>query len=107
MDRQPFTHEGKVYQFGEVAVRPAPSHRIPVLIGGGAEPAIRRAARLADGIYSNASINGFLRQLEWIKDECERVGRDPAEVRIVHYSVILPESRTKTPGPGTPITSGT
>ncbi|HJQ91633.1 MAG TPA: LLM class flavin-dependent oxidoreductase, partial [Acidimicrobiia bacterium] len=87
---QPFTHEGEVYKFGELAVRPAPSKRIPILIGGGAEPAIRRAARLADGIYSNASANGFLRQLEWIRDECERIGRDPAELRIVHYSVILP-----------------
>ncbi|MGH3667373.1 MAG: LLM class flavin-dependent oxidoreductase [Acidimicrobiia bacterium] len=89
---QPFTHEGEVYKFGELAVRPAPSKRIPILIGGGAEPAIRRAARLADGIYSNASANGFLRQLEWIRDECERIGRDPAELRIVHYSVILPGS---------------
>jgi probable F420-dependent oxidoreductase len=87
---RPFTHEGRVYQFSELAVRPAPSERIPILIGGGAEPAIRRAARLADGIYSNASTNGFLRQLEWIKDECDQVGRDPAELRIVHYSVILP-----------------
>ncbi|HWL49367.1 MAG TPA: LLM class flavin-dependent oxidoreductase [Acidimicrobiia bacterium] len=88
---QPFAHEGSVYQFPELAVRPAPSQRIPILIGGGAEPAIRRAARLADGIYSNASTNGFLRQLEWIKDECDRIGRDPAEMRIVHYSVILPD----------------
>ena len=80
----------RVYEFGEVAVRPAPSEPIPILIGGGAEPAIRRAARLADGIYSNATTNGFLRQLEWIRDECDRIGRDPAELRIVHYSVILP-----------------
>jgi probable F420-dependent oxidoreductase len=87
---QPFTHEGTVYEFGEVAVRPATSEPVPILIGGGAEPAIRRAARLADGIYSNATTNGFLRQLEWIKDECDRIGRDPSELRIVHYSVILP-----------------
>jgi len=87
---QPFTHKGRVYQFPELAVRPAPSERIPILIGGGAEPAIRRAARLADGIYSNASTSGFLRQLEWIKDGCEQIGRDPAELRIVHYSVMLP-----------------
>jgi len=87
---QPFSHQGRVYQFPELAVRPAPSERIPILIGGGAEPAIRRAARLADGIYSNASTNGFLRQVEWIKDECEQIGRDPAELRVVHYSVILP-----------------
>lgn len=91
---QPFTHEGRVYEFGEVAVRPAPSEPIPILIGGGAEPAIRRAARLADGIYSNATTNGFLRQLEWIRDECDRIGRDPAELRIVHYSVILPGDST-------------
>jgi probable F420-dependent oxidoreductase len=87
---QPFTHQGRVYQFDELAVRPAPATPIPILIGGGAEPALRRAARLADGIYSNASANGFLRQLEWIKDECDRIGRDPAELRIVHYSVMLP-----------------
>jgi probable F420-dependent oxidoreductase len=87
---RPFIHEGRVYQFPELAVRPAPSERIPILVGGGAEPAIRRAARLADGIYSNASTNGFLRQLEWIKDECEQIGRDLADLRIVHYSVILP-----------------
>jgi probable F420-dependent oxidoreductase len=89
---QPFTHDGKVYPLPELAVRPAPSARIPILIGGGAEPAIRRAARLADGIFSNASANGFLRQLEWLRDECDHVGRDPGELRVIHYSVILPGS---------------
>ncbi|HEU5112871.1 MAG TPA: LLM class flavin-dependent oxidoreductase, partial [Acidimicrobiia bacterium] len=87
---QPFTHEGRVYGCDEVAVRPAPPEPVPILIGGGAEPAIRRAARLSDGIYSNATTNGFLRQLEWVRDECDRIGRDPSELRIVHYSVILP-----------------
>jgi probable F420-dependent oxidoreductase len=89
---QPFTHDGRVHQFPELAVRPVPSSRIPILIGGGAEPAIRRAARLADGLFSNASANGFLRQLEWLRDECDRIGRDPGELRVIHYSVILPGS---------------
>ena len=87
---EPFTHQGRVYRFSELAVRPTPSGRIPILIGGGAEAAIRRAARLADGIYSNASQKRFLQQLEWIRDECDRIGRDPADLRIIHYSVILP-----------------
>ena len=86
----PFTHQGRVYQFPELTVRPTPSSRIPILIGGGAEAAIRRAARLADGIYSNASQKKFLQQLEWIRNECDRIGRDPADLRIIHYSVILP-----------------
>jgi probable F420-dependent oxidoreductase len=87
---QPFEHHGRVYDLPAIAVRPAPSRPIPVLIGGSAEPAIRRAARLADGLFSNASADGFLEQVRWVLDECERIGRDPAGLRFIHYSVLLP-----------------
>jgi probable F420-dependent oxidoreductase len=86
----PFHHRGSVYQFPEVAVRPVPSSPIPILIGGGAEAAIRRAARLADGIFSNVAPDKLVEQLRWIREECENIGRDPSELRIVHYSVMLP-----------------
>ncbi|MFZ0626363.1 MAG: LLM class flavin-dependent oxidoreductase [Acidimicrobiia bacterium] len=87
---QPFRHQGAVYELPELAVRPKPSHRIPVLIGGGAEAAVRRAARLADGLFANVPPEQLLQQLDWVLDECEKVGRDPSELRIVHYSVMLP-----------------
>jgi probable F420-dependent oxidoreductase len=87
---EPFRHRGEVYDLPELGVRPTPSGRIPVLIGGVAEPAIRRAARLSDGIFANVPRDRLLQQLVWIEDECERVGRDPSELRIVHYSVMLP-----------------
>lgn len=86
----PFRHHGKIYDLPELAVRPVPGSKIPVLIGGGAEAAIRRAARLADGLFANVPKDKLLEQLEWIQDECDRIGRDPAELRIVHYSVMLP-----------------
>lgn len=92
---QPFQHSGPVYDLPELAVRPAPSTKIPVLVGGGAEAAIRRAARHADGIFANVPTNDFIRQIEWIKDECDRIGRDPAELRIIHYSVMLPGSSSE------------
>jgi probable F420-dependent oxidoreductase len=87
---EPFTHTGDVYHLPTLAVRPAPAAPIPVLIGGSAEPAIRRAARLADGLFSNASDEGFLRQMDWVLDECARIGRDPSSFRFIHYSVLLP-----------------
>jgi alkanesulfonate monooxygenase SsuD/methylene tetrahydromethanopterin reductase-like flavin-dependent oxidoreductase (luciferase family) len=87
---QPFTHRGAVYDLPTIAVRPAPSTRIPVLVGGGAEPAIRRAARLADGIFSNAPAATLVEQVRWVLDECGRIGRDPSTFRFLHYSVLLP-----------------
>lgn len=90
-----FRHEGDIYDLPELAVRPSPSAKIPVLVGGGAEVAIRRAARLADGIFANVPKDQFLQQLVWIEDECERIGRDPGDLRIFHYSVMLPAASEK------------
>ncbi len=87
---QPFSHEGAVYRFPAVGVRPTPPSPIPVLVGGGAEAAVRRAARLADGLFANVPADELARQVGWVLDECERIGRDPATFRFVHYSILLP-----------------
>ena len=87
---EPFTHDGQVYRLPTLGVRPTPSSRIPILIGGGAEPAIRRAARLADGIFSNAPADQFRQQVEWALDELEKAGREPSTFRFIHYSILLP-----------------
>lgn len=87
---RPVVHHGEVYDLAEVVVRPEPQRPIQILIGGGAEAAIRRAARLAGGIYSNSPVAQFEQQVGWVVDELERIGRDPATFRVAHYSVMLP-----------------
>jgi probable F420-dependent oxidoreductase len=89
---EPFTHEGSVYRLPTLAVRPTPSARIPILVGGSAEPAIRRAARLADGIFSNAPADKFREEVGWVLDELEQAGRDASSFRFIHYSILLPGS---------------
>ena len=87
-----FRHDGAVYQFPELAVRPTPDAAIPVVVGGSVERAIRRAARLADGIFSNAPIRRFLGQVEWARDELAAQGSADSDFRWIHYSILLPGS---------------
>jgi len=87
---EPFIHHGAVYDLPMVGVRPTPSKPIPVIVGGGAEPAIRRAVRRAAGIFVSTPAEKFAEQVRWVLDECEQIGRDPATFRFIHYSVLLP-----------------
>ena len=89
-----FSHDGARYQFGPLAVRPVPDRPIPVIIGGTAEPAIRRAARHGNGIFSNADPATFLQQVRWARETLAAEGRDEADFTWLYYTILHPaESR--------------
>lgn len=48
----PVTFEGRFYRLDAMRVLPKPAHRIPIWIGGGSEPAYRRAVRYGDGFQA-------------------------------------------------------
>lgn len=85
-----FRHEGEVYRFPELAVRPVPSDPIAIVVGGGAEAAVRRAGRAANGFFGNAPARRFVEQVQWARHELEKAGRDPADFRFLHYSMLFP-----------------
>ena len=87
---EPFRHAGRVYDFPEVGVRPTPEAPIPIVVGGGAEPAVRRAARLAQGFFSNASPSRLSKQVQWANEEMEAIERDPSTFRWIYYTVMVP-----------------
>lgn len=47
---EPVAHQGRFFSFPEVSMRPAPGRRMRIYVGGDSPPALRRAARLADGM---------------------------------------------------------
>lgn len=87
---EPFHHSGSVYDLPEVAIRPAPHVPIPIVIGGNAEKAVRRAARLTRGFFANSPADRFVEQVGWILDELDGAGRNPDDFRFIHYSILYP-----------------
>ena len=90
---EPFTWQGDIYSYSELAVRPAPETKIPIVVGGSVDAAVRRAARYADGFFSNASPEKLVHQVAVATEEMERIGRDPATFRWIYYAVMYPGSR--------------
>ncbi len=87
---EPFRWDGDVYSFPEIGVRPTPESHIPLIVGGGADAAVRRAALYADGFFSNSSLARFVHQVAIANEELENAGRDPAEFTWLFYASIFP-----------------
>ncbi|MDH3463857.1 MAG: LLM class flavin-dependent oxidoreductase [Acidimicrobiia bacterium] len=87
---RPFSHSGVVYDLPEVGVRPVPGGPIPIVIGGNANRAVRRAARLTSGFFANSAVDRFVEQVQLILEELDKAGRDPADFRFIHYSILYP-----------------
>jgi alkanesulfonate monooxygenase SsuD/methylene tetrahydromethanopterin reductase-like flavin-dependent oxidoreductase (luciferase family) len=62
----------------DVEVTPTPAHDVPVMLGGSARPAVRRAARLGDGwcAPSSLSVGGVRKRVEDIRRVRDEEGID-------------------------------
>jgi len=73
-------YEGELYRFSGLALEPTPVQRPgpPVWFGGGAQPALRRAARMGDGWIGSGSSSpeDFLAQIAMLREELAAAGRD-------------------------------
>jgi alkanesulfonate monooxygenase SsuD/methylene tetrahydromethanopterin reductase-like flavin-dependent oxidoreductase (luciferase family) len=66
--------------------KPARSGGPPIWVGAESEPAIRRAAALADGWIAGEPDPGTFRvQLEWLADEMRKRARPPHELHVAGY----------------------
>jgi probable F420-dependent oxidoreductase len=81
-----FAYHGKHYEVPSLQLRPVPTAPIPILIGGHAEPALRRAARLGDGWMhaggDAGALDGYLARLAELRRE-HGTERQPFEIHVI------------------------
>jgi len=76
--------EGRWHRIPAAGINPLPVQRpIPIWIGGSAEAAIRRTARLADGFFPQRPLEGgWAATIDRLRSWAEEAGRDPAAIGI-------------------------
>lgn len=84
--------DGEVYQLPPSRMEPKPVQPggPPLLLGGTAEAALRRAGRIADGWVSRsaASLDEVTRGIQIVRRAAEEAGRDPDRLRFVARGVV-------------------
>jgi probable F420-dependent oxidoreductase len=75
-----FDFEGRWHRVTAAGINPLPVQRpLPIWIGGSAEAALRRAARLADGYFPQRPLEGgWPRTIELLRQWVREAERDPA-----------------------------
>ncbi len=89
-----FEYHGQYYDVPSIKLCPVPSEPIPILIGGHADAALRRAARLGDGwMHAGGdpeALEGMLARLAELRSEYGRE-RDPFEVHVISLDAYTPD----------------
>lgn len=81
-----FGFEGKYYNIPEAKLCPVPSEPVPILIGGHATPALKRAARIGDGwIHAGGDYNSLKPLIEELNGYRKEFGTDnkPFEIHAI------------------------
>ncbi len=73
---------GGRYRFDDLVVQPPPlQEHLPIMIGGsGEKKTLRTVAKYADQWNAMGSVEKLRRKVDVLREHCEAVGRDPAEI---------------------------
>ncbi|MFN2377965.1 MAG: LLM class F420-dependent oxidoreductase [Candidatus Binatia bacterium] len=81
----PSTYQGKCFSWNKVESNPKPVQgaNVPIVVGGHADLAARRAARYGNGFFPGRGSAARMKELIGIlHEECSKVGRKPAEIEL-------------------------
>ena len=86
--------DGKSYRWEEAGFLPAPTTKLPILIGGHGDAALRRVAQLGDGWVvttgkgQGAGVDAVAARLDVLRAEVDKAERDFAELEIVYPNAL-------------------
>src|SRR4051794_5837619 len=90
--QDPVEFHGEFYEVprSSVAPRPVQQPHPPILLGGAAEPALKRAGRIADGWISASRFPAaqLPHAVEVIRDAATQAGRDMSSYRVIIRAVV-------------------
>src|SRR5499427_7292157 len=85
------TFAGKHARVDQAYCEPKPIRRPPILIGGGGEQVLMRMVAKHADIWNNGAVSQHElgRKASVLRQRCEEVGRDPAQVEISQQCVVV------------------
>jgi probable F420-dependent oxidoreductase len=82
-----FEFHSENYDFGPLKMNPVPARPVPIMIGGHAAPALKRAARIGDGWLSansdHATLARLIDELNAYRREYGTAGREDFEIHAI------------------------
>lgn len=95
---EPEAFDGKYFNWGPLNSNPKPVQKpgVPIIVGGNVEGAARRAARVGDGFYpASGSMKTLPDLMAALRDECAKIGRDPATIELTVAAGPLDPGRVR------------
>ena len=94
-----FEYHGEHYDIESIKLCPAPTERIPILIGGHADAALRRAARVGDGWMhagggQATDFEAAMARIDELRKEYGRE-REPFEIHVISMDAYTPDGVRK------------
>ena len=89
-----FGYDGEVHQLEPVKIAPVPSEPIPILVGGHAEPALRRAVTRGDGwMHAGGDPETLAKLLGRLQELRVEHGKekDPFEIHVISLDAFSPD----------------
>ncbi len=89
-----FGYDGEIYKIPSIKISPVSTRKIPIIIGGHSDPALKRAARVGDGwIHAGGDPNELGEMLGRLRTFLREQGRegDPFEVQVISMDGYTPD----------------